>query len=154
MVGSVLILILVVGLVILYLAKWGHDHGSVSEIFDHLKTILPLKETTIKKYPLPTIVGTYFGYRISMDGSSKKRKGDHQPGYRFLATIELPKHLSMRLFLLHEQRKTSLKSIAGLSLVPTGIEKFDNAFLLLSSDKPKAAAVFQNYLLIVYPKKL
>lgn len=113
---------------------------SVLEILKQVADVLPLKNFKLHRLPVPTVVGDYFGFSITLEGA---RKGE---GFRFLATIELPKILTWRLFICHEKRKTSFKPIANLKLVTTHLAKFNQNFLLLSSDEEKAKAVFQPYL--------
>lgn len=88
---------------------------------------------------MPTLVGHYFGFRLTLEGSVKKSQ-------RFLATLELPKAVSLRLFLLQEELKTSFKPIAQLSLVTTGVKKFNEDYLLMADDLGKAKIIFQPYL--------
>lgn len=107
---------------------------------------MPLADAVFKKYPIPTVSGHYFGYRMALEGSIKKDRPHKERGFRFLATVELPKPLEGRIFLQHESRKTSLKPIAGLKLVKTGVARFDEHFLLLSGSERLARAAFQPYL--------
>lgn len=122
-----------------YFWRW-RSNLTVAEILQAVADQLHLKEFSLRKYPVPLLQGIYFGYRFSLEGVVRKK------GYRFRATIELPKLLRARIFLSHEQRKTSFKPIAQLNWIPTGIPKFDESFLLLSNDEKRAKNVFQSYL--------
>ncbi len=112
---------------------------SVGTVLKRTAELLSLKEVRFKKYPMPTVSGDYFGYRIALEGPSKKK-------HRFLATLLLPKPCATRLFLQSEKRKTSLKPIADLKWITTGDPRFDSHFLLLAGEAPIAQAIFQAYL--------
>lgn len=119
---------------------WLFHRRSILEVLNQAAKFLPLKNFQCRHLPVPTLVGDYFGFPITLEGSRKKE------GYRFLATIELPHEMSWRLFLCHEKRKTSFKPVASLSLVTTPHARFNQTYLLLASDEAKAQAVFQTYL--------
>lgn len=136
-----MIFAIAVGVVILSLGIWyfwkRHPlHLSFVEILEETAKILKLQEVKIQKYPAPTLVGHYYGFRIALEGGSK----------RFLAAVTLPKPLGFRVFLQNEKQKTKFKPIADLKLVTTGFLPFDQQFLLLSDDEKKAKAVFGPYL--------
>lgn len=135
-ISLVVITLLIVG----YFWKYHPIHLSVVEILQNVAHQLHIKDFALRKYPIPLLQGIYFGYRFSLEGGGRKK------GYRFRARIELPKSLSFRIFLSHEQRKTSFKPISQLNWIPTGIQKFDDSFLLLSNDEKRAKNVFQSYL--------
>lgn len=129
-----------------YFRKIKPHRLSVTETLSQFISLLPLQEARLQKYPMPTVTGNYFGFRISLEGNAKKQEANRKKGFRFLATVELPKALSARIFLQEEGRKTSFKPIADLKWVPTEIEGFQKKFLLLASDEVRARAVFQPYL--------
>ncbi|MDO8526859.1 MAG: hypothetical protein Q7T03_04120 [Deltaproteobacteria bacterium] len=108
--------------------------------------LLPLKDPVFKKYPVFTLSGNYFGFQLALEGGIKKERHGREKGFRFLATLGLPKKISGRIFIQHESRKTSLKPIAGLKLVSTSSVSFNEHFLLLASDEKMAKASFQPYL--------
>lgn len=137
MVGLGIVAFLVVVVVGIYFWKGHPIRLSVAQILQNVAAVLPLKNPELKKYPSPTIVGEYFGFRMALEGGFKNR---------FLATIELPKLFNGRIFIQSEERKTSLKPIAELKLVSTPVEKFNQHFLLLASDEKLGQAVFQPYL--------
>lgn len=118
---------------------------SVAETLIHFGEALSLAHRHFKQVPIPTLSGDYFGFRISIEGSHKKQQGKRS-GFRFLATIELPKNFKGRVFVQSEQRKTSLKPIAELKLVSTSLEPFNQRFLLLADDERMGLAAFQPYL--------
>lgn len=120
--------------------NWLFHRRSILEVLKQVAKFLPLKDFRFYRLPVPTVVGDYFGFPLTLEGS---RRGK---GYRFLATLELPQTLSERFFLCHEQRKTSFKPIANLKLVSIPHARFNQKYLLLASDEAKAQAVFQEYL--------
>lgn len=120
--------------------KWFLHRRSILEVLKQVGRFLPLKNFQYRRLPVPTLVGDYFGFPLTLEGNRKKE------GYRFLATIELPHPLAWRLFLCHEKRKTSFKPVASLKLVTTLHARFNQTYLLLASDEAKAQAIFQTYL--------
>lgn len=119
---------------------WNPFRRSVIETLKEVEKRLPLKEVGFSRYPVPTITGNYFGFKIILEGGRRKKE------FRFLATIELPQSLQQRVFLAHEKRKTPFKSVASLKLVSTPNARLNQTFLLLAGDEAKAKAVFQPYL--------
>lgn len=134
------------GVIVWYLWKVRPHRLSVTETLSQFISLLPLQEARLQKYPMPTVVGNYFGFRLALEGNAKKQEANRKKGFRFLATLELPKALSVRIFLQGEGRKTSFKPIADLKWVATETEGFQKKFLLLASDESRARAVFQPYL--------
>lgn len=118
---------------------WNPFRRSAIEILREIEKTLPLKEGKISKYPIPTLAGAYFGFRIILEGAPKN-------GFRCSATIALPQRFEERLFLAHEARKTSLKPIASLKLVSAPNAYFNQDYLLLASQEDFAQRVFQPYL--------
>lgn len=127
---------LVAGLAVWYFWKRHPIHRSFLGILEETAALLKLQEAKIQKYPVPTLVGMFYGFRIALEGGSK----------RYLATVTLTKPLNFRVFLQGEKLKTKFKPIADLKLVTTGHLAFDQQFLLLSDDEKKCRAVFGPYL--------
>lgn len=120
--------------------NWLLNRRSVLDALRQTAKLLPLKNVQWHRFPVPTVVGDYFGFPLLLEGARKKE------GYRFLATIELPQKLTERHFLMHERRKASFKPIANLKWVTTTNARFNQNYLLLASDEAKGQAIFQNYL--------
>lgn len=118
---------------------WNPFRRSAVEILREIEKTLPLKEGKISRFPIPTLTGHYFGFKITLEGAPKK-------GFHCLATMALPQNFRERLFLAHEARKTSLKPIASLKLVTVPHAAFNQNYLLLASRETFAQRVFQPYL--------
>lgn len=118
--------------------RWQRAHETLRETLQQVVELLHLKNAKYQRYPTPMISGDYFGHHLTVDGSFNK-------GHRFIVTVALPHRVSFRLFLLHEDRKTSLKPIAGLKLVTTPCEPFNHRFLVLSNRPDLCGAVFREY---------
>lgn len=127
---------LVVAGIVWYFWKRHPIHLSFLGILEETAALLKLQEVKVQKYPVPTLVGMFYGFRIALEGGSK----------RYLATVTLHQPLGFRLFLQNEKQKTKFKPIADLKLVTTGHLPFDQQFLLLSDDEKKAKTVFGPYL--------
>lgn len=126
--------------------NWLFHRKSVREILKQVAKLLPLKDFEFNRYTSPAVRGDYFGFRITLEGASKKGLPTKAKGFRFLATIDLPQAIEPRVFLSHEKRKTSFKPVANLKLVTANHARFNQNFLLLASNEKKAAHVFQPYL--------
>lgn len=126
--------------------RWRDLHHPVRETLRNVAALLRLENAHYKNYPTPMMLGDFFGFHLTLEGHSKKAKSARKKGYCFLAAVEIPHPLKMRTFILHEQRKTSLKPIAELKWVHTPLEAFDKEFLLLSDNTKKAEMIFREYL--------
>lgn len=120
--------------------RWNRAHLTLREILQQTGEILTLKNPSFHRYPTPMISGDYFGHHLTLEGRMK------QGLIRFLVTITLPHSVFFRLFLLHEERKTSLKPIAGLKLVTTLSPEFNHRFLVLSDRPDLCGVLFREYL--------
>lgn len=146
MIFFIVILLSLVVVVLFFFWRRHPLHLSIKEVLQLLAEKLPLKNPRLQRYPSPTLVGDYFGYRVTLEGTPKKIS--HHTGIktRFLGTLSLPKYFGPRIFLQTEKLKASLKPIAGLKLVETTHGGFNQYFLLLASDPSLAKVVFQPYL--------
>lgn len=122
------------------IARWNRAHLTLRAILQQSGERLHLKNPRFHRYPTPMISGDYFGHHLAVEGRMR------QGLIRFLVTITLPHPLFFRLFLLHEERKTSLKPIAGLKLVTTLSPEFNHRFLVLSDRPDLCGVLFREYL--------